>query len=148
MKKSELRSLIREQIKAVLKENTSIIDKLIASGDLTAPTGTGYGMQKTHYILKNGSDSLMFKYNDASSKPFEVARIFGSMLNKKLLTNLGFEEKFSSTASKNLFEPPNDGSESVNLAVKEFELLLADFKQGFKAYAKSFADFYKDRRPD
>ena len=148
MKKSELRELIREQVRAILKEDTSIIDKLIASGDLTAPTGTGYGMQKTHYILKNGSDSLMFKYNDASSKPFEVARIFGSMLNTKLLTNLGFEEKFSSTASKDLFEPPNDGSKSVNLAVKEFELLLADFKQGFKAYAKSFADFYKDRRPD
>ena len=131
----------------LLKEDTSIIDNLLASGDLTAPTGEGYGMQKSHYILKNGNDLLMFKYNEDSSEPFKIARVVGSFLDKKLLNNLGFEEKFSSTASKNLFEPPL-GSESVNLTAEDFELLLADFKQGFQAYAKSFSDFYKDRRPD
>ena len=132
----------------LLKEDTSIIDNLLASGDLTAPTGEGYGMQKSHYILKNGSDLLMFKYNEDSSEPFKVARVFGSSLDKKLLNNLGFEEKFSKVASKNLFEPPNDGSESVNLTAEDFKLLLANFKQGFQAYSKSFSDFYKDRRPD
>ena len=146
VKKISVNEILRE-IKRYLKEDTSIIDNLLASGDLTAPTGEGYGMQKSHYILKNGSDLLMFKYNEDSSEPFKVARVFGSSLDKKLLNNLGFEEKFSKVASKNLFEPPL-GSESVNLTAEDFKLLLADFKQGFQAYAKSFSDFYKDRRPD
>ena len=131
----------------VIKENTQILDDLLASGDLTAPSGEGQGMQKSYYGLKNGSDTMWFKYNESSPKPFEVARVFGTFLNKQLMNSLGFEEKFSNVASKNLFEPPL-GSNGVNLSPSEFSLLADGFKKGFSSYIKSFSDFYKDRRPD
>jgi len=104
-------------------------------------------MQKSYYGLNSGSDVMWFKYDESLPKPFEVARVFGSFLNKELMDNLGFEEKFSSTASKNLFEPPL-GSKGVNLSPSEFSLLADNFKKGFSSYVKSFSDFYKDRRPD
>jgi hypothetical protein len=131
----------------VIKENTQILDDLLASGDLTAPSGEGQGMQASYYGLNNGSDVMWFKYNESSSQPFEVKMVFGSFLNKQLMNSLGFEEKFSRVASKNLFEPPL-GTKSVNLTVEDFSALADDFKQGFGKYVKSFSDFYKDRRPD
>jgi hypothetical protein len=129
------------------EENKSPLEDLIASGDLTAPSGEGHGMQKSYYGLKNGSDTMWFKYDESLPKPFEVARVFGTFLNKQLMNSLGFQEKFSNVASKNLFEPPS-GSNGVNLSPSEFSLLVDGFKKGFSSYVKSFSDFYKDRRPD
>jgi hypothetical protein len=131
----------------VIKEDISILDDLLTSGELTAPTGEGYTMTKNYYGLRNGSDVMWFKYNESSSQPFEVASVFGSFLDKNLMSSLGFEERHSSRAGQNNFQPPL-GNDSVNLTVEEFKVLADEFKQGFGKYSKSFADFYKDRRPD
>jgi hypothetical protein len=138
---------LQELAGIVIKENTQILDDLLASGDLTAPSGEGHGMQASYYGLNNGSDVMWFNYNESSSQPFEVKMVFGSFLNKELMNSLGFEEKFSNVASKYLFEPPL-GTKSVNLTAEDFSALADDFKQGFGKYVKSFSDFYKDRRPD
>jgi hypothetical protein len=145
MENFNLKKFLSEGV--LLKEDTSIIDNLLASGDLTAPSGEGHGMQKSYYGLKSGSDIMWFKYDETLPKPFEVASVFGTFLNKQLMNSLGFQEKFSNVASKNLFGPPL-GTKSVNLTTEEFSALTDDFKQGFGKYIKSFSDFYKDRRPD
>jgi hypothetical protein len=138
---------LQELAGIIPEEKKSPLEDLIASGDLTLPSGEGQGMQKSYYGLNSGSDIMWFKYDESLPKPFEVARVFGTFLNKELMNSLGFEEKFSNVASKNLFEPPL-GSKGVNLSPSEFSLLVDNFKKGFASYVKSFSDFYKDRRPD
>jgi len=143
MKRSELRQLIKEELGGLnptSSENEKFLEYLSKTFDLS-PTHNGSSEFK---LSLKGAGRIYFTPQDKDGI-FNVRAVTCSATDERELIKLGFLFKGRSWVAGEDTYYKNANNHPVALSISDFNKLINIVQQGFKRYAKSFADFYRGR---
>ena len=149
MKKSQLKSLIREAVSSRLAEAQDFMAQLKTSGKLEDPTGVGSDPTYSETYQLTGEtkyDAMRFFYKPENKKtPYGIIYIQGHGISRDVMRSVGMGyETRTGTAGVDAYL--HDGNYNPSwVSEQDFIKAVTDFNSGFSKYAKSYSDFYKGR---
>jgi len=149
MKKSQLKSLIREAVSSRLAEAQDFMAQLKTSGKLVDPTGVGSSPRYSETYQLTGDtkhDSMRFFYKPTDkNKPYGLVYIQGHGLDSRVMSSVGLGYHTQSGIA-GVDGYIHDGNYNTSwVSEQDFIKAVTDFSNGFGKYAKSYNDFYKGR---
>jgi len=149
MKKSQLKSLIREAVSSRLAEAQDFMAQLKTSGKLVDPTGVGSSPRFSQTYQLTGDtkyDSMRFFYKPTDkNKPYGLVFIQGHGLDSRVMSSVGLGYQTQSGIA-GVSGYIHDGNYNTNwVSEQDFMKAVTEFSSGFSKYTKSYNDFYKGR---
>ena len=149
MKKSQLKSLIREAVSSRLNEAQDFMAQLKSSGKLVDPTGQGSSPRFSETYQLTGDtkyDSMRFFYKPTDkNKPYGLVYIQGHGLDSRVMASVGLGYQTQSGIA-GVDGYIHDGNYNTSwVSEQDFMKAVTEFSSGFGKYAKSYSDFYKGR---